>query len=261
VVQFPAPNTPTEVKSFLGLTGYYRRFIPNFSSIAKPLTELLKKDMVFRWTDRQQEAFEALKFHLVNPPVLQYPDFTRPFVFTTDSSRNAIGCVLSQGLVGQDLPIAYASRTLNSAEKNYSVCENELLAIVWGCKHFRPYLLGRRFTIVTDHKPLTWIFSVKDPSSRLLRWRLLLEEYQYDIQYKAGKRNTNADALSRDPNLCLLISEKGITEERKQRIIKEMHECPIGGHQGIHRTYERIKLYVSWPNMKSEIEEYIYQEL
>jgi hypothetical protein len=95
VVRFPAPNTPTEVKSFLGLAGYYRRFIPNFSSIAKPLTELLKKDVVFRWTSKQQEAFEALTFHLVNPPVLQYPDFTSPFVLTTDASKSAIGYILS----------------------------------------------------------------------------------------------------------------------------------------------------------------------
>jgi hypothetical protein len=181
------------VKSFLDLTGYYRRFIPNFSSISKPLTELLKKD-VFRWTSKHQEAFESLKFHLVNQPVLQYPNFTRPFALTTDASKNAIGCILSQGKVGEDLLIAYASKTLNNAEKNYSVCEKELLAIIWGCKHFRPDLRGRHFTIVTDHKPLTWIFSVKHHSSRLLRWRLLLEEYQYDIQYKAGKRNTNADA-------------------------------------------------------------------
>lgn len=257
VVRFPEPRTPTEVKSFLGLAGYYRRFIPNFSSIAKPLTDLLKKGVEFSWGNKEKEAFEALKFLLVNPPLLQYPDFTRQMVLTTDASGNAIGSILSQGKIGEDLPIAYASRTLNSAERNYSTVEKELLAIVWGCKHFRPYLLGRQFTIVTDHKPLTWIFSVKDPSSRLLRWRLLLEEYQYTIQYKAGKRNTNSDALSRDPSLCMLITEDELTEERKQKIIKEMHSDPIGGHQGIHRTLERIKLYISWSNMKSDIENYI----
>lgn len=98
-----------------------------------------------------------LKMQLVNPPVLQYPDFTKGFVLTTDASQNAIGCVLSQGKIGQDLPIAYASRALNKAERNYSTIEKELLAIVWGCKHFRPYLLGRPFIIMTDHKPLTSI--------------------------------------------------------------------------------------------------------
>ena len=257
VVRFPTPINATQIKSFLGLAGYYRRFIQNFSAIARPLTELLKKENSFEWKDEQQKSFDALKWKLVNPPILQYPDFTKSFVLTTDASQNAIGCILSQGKIGSDLPIAYASRTLNSAERNYSTVEKELLAIVWGCKHFRPYLLGRKFSIVTDHKPLTWIFSVKDPSSRLLRWRLLLEEYQYEVEYKAGKRNTNADALSRDPNLCALITSDELTEDRKLAIIKEMHDCPIGGHNGINRTMERIKLYLQWPQMKQDIENYI----
>ena len=257
VVRFPAPKTPTEVKSFLGLANYYRRFIPNFSKIAKPLTELLRKDIPFIWTENEEQAFQMLKMQLVNPPVLQYPDFSKGFVLTTDASQNAIGCVLSQGKIGQDLPIAYASRALNKAERNYSTIEKELLAIVWGCKHFRPYLLGRPFIIMTDHKPLTWIFSVTDPSSRLLRWRLLLEEYQYEVRYKAGKQNCNADALSRDPDLCAVIAEEELTESRKQEIIKEMHVTPIGGHQGMARTLERIKLYAQWPSMKQQIENYI----
>jgi hypothetical protein len=99
--------------------------------------------------------------------------------------------------MGKDLPIAYASRTLNNAERNYPTVQKELLAIVWECKYFRQYLYGRRFTIVTDHRPLTWIFSIKDPSSRLLRWRLKLEEYEYEVVHKKGSNNTNADALSR----------------------------------------------------------------
>lgn len=130
---------------------------------------------------------------------MQYPDFSKEFVPTTDASIHAIGAILSQGEVGKDLPIAYASRTLNKAESNYSTIERELLAIVWAVKHFRPYLFGRKFKIVTDHKPLTWLFSIKDPGSRLVRWRLKLEEYDYEIIYKAGKINTNADALSRPP--------------------------------------------------------------
>jgi hypothetical protein len=111
---------------------------------------------------------------------LQYPDFTKPFVLTTDANNEALGAILSQGPVGQDLPVAYASRTLVPAEKNYSTTEKELLAIVWGCKQYR-HLLGRKFTIVTDYKPLTWVFNVKDSCSRLLRWRLKLEEYDYHI--------------------------------------------------------------------------------
>jgi len=128
---------------------------------------------------------------------LQYPDFTKPFVLTTDASNEALGAILSQGPIIQDLPIAYASRTLNNVKKRYSVTEKELLAIVWGCKYYRQYLFGRKLTIVTDNKPLTWVFSVKDPSSRLLRWRLRFEEFDYQIIYKPGTKNTNADALSR----------------------------------------------------------------
>ncbi|KAJ4430359.1 hypothetical protein ANN_22575 [Periplaneta americana] len=261
-LQIPIAEDDRMKTAFSTESGHYEytrmpKFIKDFSELAKPLTELLKKDVAFKWTDVHENAVQELKEKIMTPPILRYPDFTKPFILTCDASNNAIGCVLSQGTVGQDLPVAFGSRTLNQAERNYSTIEKELLAIVWGCKHFRPYLLGRSFTILTDHRPLTWIFSVKDPSSRPLRWRLLLEEYQYTVQYKAGKQNTNADALSRNPQLCALISEEELTDERKNKIIKQIHVCPVGGHQGIHRTLDRLKLYVNWPNMKSEVEEYI----
>jgi len=140
------------------------------------------------------------------------------------------------------------------AEQNYSTIEKELTAIVWACRHFRPYLLGRTFTIVTDHKPLTWMFSVKDPSSRLLRWRLLLEEFNYTIEYKAGKKNVNADALSRNP---VVLTTMITSKEKQLEILQEMHECPIGGHQGVQRTYDRLKLYVTWPGMYHDVENYV----
>jgi hypothetical protein len=197
VTQFPVPTNAKDVKSFLGLAGYYRRFIQNFSQISKPLTALLKKDAEFAWTDLCQHSFLELKRLLSEKPILQYPDFSRPFIVTTDASNIAIGAILSQGSIGSDLPIAYISRTLNKAEKNYNTTEKELLAIIWAVKQFRPYLFGRRFTVVTDHKPLTWLFNVKDPGARLMRWRLQLEEHDYDIAYKPGTSNTNSDALSR----------------------------------------------------------------
>ena len=141
--------------------------------------------------------------------------------------------------------------------------EKELLTIVWGCKYFREYLYGRKFTIVTDHRPLTWIFSVKDPSSRLLRWRLKLEEYEYEVTYKKGSSNTNADALSRihvtKGHTDNLDGESELTKEEKQAILKEMHNKPLGGHLGMNRTYERMKLFTTWPGMKQELEEYIKQ--
>ena len=146
-----------------------------------------------------------------------------------------MGAILSQGPIGQDLPISYASRTLNNAEKNYSTTEKELLAIVWGCKKYRPYLYGRKFTIVTDHKSLTWDFNVMDPSSRLLRLRLKLEELDYEVVYKPGVRKTNADALSRITRTRISPVTKNnseITKEERRKIWQEFHEQPIGGHLG-----------------------------
>lgn len=130
VLNFPVPKNEKEVKSFLGLSGYYRRFVPGYGRIAKPLTTLLKKDNPFQWTDLCQASFDELKAILTTEPLLQYPDFSRPFNLTCDASNYAIGCVLSQGPIGSDPPIAYASRTLNRAEQNYNTTEKELCAIV-----------------------------------------------------------------------------------------------------------------------------------
>jgi len=127
------------IQAFIGLAGYYRKFIEDFSKIAKPLT---KKGEKFEWTTLQQHAFETLKTKLISAPVLKYPDFNEEFLVTTDASDYAIGAVLTQGKVGQDCPIAYASRVLSRAEQNYNTTEKELLAIVWAVQHFRPYLYG-----------------------------------------------------------------------------------------------------------------------
>jgi hypothetical protein len=198
-----------------------------------------------------------LKFKLTSTPLLQYPDFSKPFILTTDAGGYAIGAIHSHGKLGQDKPIAHASRTLKKAELNYPTVGKELLAIVWACKHFRPYLLERKFHIITDHKVLMWIFNVKDPSSRFMRWKLLLEDYEYEIQYRAGQQNCNADSLSRCPVQCLNVNVEVITEDRKCKIISEMHNCLIGGHQGVQRTIERIKLYISWPNLSEDVTQYI----
>lgn len=199
VRNFPVPQRKRNIKQFLGLIGYYRRFIPDFAKISKPLTQLLKKHLKFFWGPEQQKSFEILRDKLCSQPLLQYPDFKRPFIVTTDASDFAIGAILSQGQIGRDLPIAYASRTLNQAETNYSTTEKELLAIVFAVKHFRPYLYGHKFTLVTDHRPLIWLNGLKDPVSRLARWKIKLSEYDYDIVYKKGTANSNADALSRNP--------------------------------------------------------------
>lgn len=229
VSNFPEPKNAKQIKQFLGLAGYYRRFVPNFSLIAKPLNSLLVKGKDFIFGPEQKRSFEELKKKLCEPPVLSYPDFTQPFTLTTDASNYAIGAVLSQGEIGKDKPCAYASRTLCPAEQNYNTTEKELLAIVWGIKHFRTYLYGKHFTILTDHQPLRWLFNNKDPSSRLMRWRIMLEEYDYEIRYKRGTQNSNADALSRNPVLLAeqIHGNMSITDEPLPKGDRENLNCHI----------------------------------
>jgi len=179
-------------------------------------------------------------------------------VLTTDASSEALGAILSQGPIGRVHPIAYTSRTLINMEKNCATTE-ELLSIVWSYKQFQ-HLHGRKFTLVTHHKPLTWVFNVKDPSSRPLRWRLKLEGYDFDIVYKPAARNTNADALSRI-NMTEVSPVTEIssvpTEKERRKILQEFHQQPTGGNLGINSTFKRIKLYTSWPGMKREIQNYV----
>lgn len=196
--KYPIPKTTREIKSFLGLIGYYRKFIKDFAHVTKPITKCLKKNAKIDVDNEEyKEAFNLCKQILINSPVLRPPDFSKEFILTTDASNVAIGAVLSQGDPNSDHPVAYASRTLNETETKYSTIEKELLAIVWATNYFRPYLYGKKFTIMTDHKPLKWLFSLKEPNSKLVRWRLKLEEYEYSIEYKKGKLNSVADALSR----------------------------------------------------------------
>jgi transposase InsO family protein len=217
IQKFPIPKTPTEIKRFLGLLGYYRKFIPDFARITKPMTQCLKKGSKICITNPEYiNCFEKCKTLLSNDPILQYPDFSKEFILTTDASNLAMGAVLSQGPIGSDKPIAYASRTFNTSETNYSTIEKELFAIVWATKYFRPYLFGRKFKIITDHKPLQWVMSLKEPSSRLTRWRLRLSEYNFTVIYKPGKSNVNADALSRIE----------INNEDVSSILVNPSECP-----------------------------------
>lgn len=197
IQQFPIPKTNKEIKSFLGLLGYYRKFIPNFAHLTKPMTACLKKGKKIELTTEYINCFEHCRNLLMNDPILQYPDFEKDFNLRTDASNFALGAVLSQGPIGTDRPVAYASRTLNDTKVKYSTIEKELLAIVWATKYFRPYLYGRKFNIITDHKPLQYLMNMKEPNGRLTRWRLRLEEFDYKIIYKSGKSNSNADALSR----------------------------------------------------------------
>jgi len=260
IASYPTPTSVKELKTFCRMISYYCRFIPNCSRIASPLHKLLKRDVKFEWKPEQEHAFQHLKAKLTSQPILQYPDFSKEFILATDASNVGLGAVLSQGPLGKDLPVAFASRSLNKAEMNYTTSEKELLAIVWATRYFRPYLYGRHFKIVTDHKPLTWIMNVKDPGSRLLRWRIHLEEFDYEITYKRGSQNMNADALSRIGSVT--AETKGSTkldEETKKQILYEFHDAPVGAHRGMNKTFRAIKSRYTWPNMRRDIEEYVKQ--
>ena len=202
VLAYKHPETRSEVSAFLGLTGYYRKFVPAYATIAAPLTELLKKGKpeCIAWSAACDEAFVTLKECLTKTPILRVPDPKQRFIVQTDASDVGIGAVLSQQDVdGEEHPIAYASRKLQLRETKYSAVEKECLAIVWALKYFKYYLYGQAFTIYTDHKPLTWLNTMKNSNQRLTRWILTLQEYRYEIYHRPGAQNKNADGLSRGP--------------------------------------------------------------
>ncbi|GJV54374.1 putative nucleotidyltransferase, ribonuclease H [Tanacetum coccineum] len=193
ITKWPRPTTVTEVRSFLGLAGYYRRFVEGFSRLALPLTQLMRKGEKFVWTDERQESFEELKRRLVSAPILTLPSGSGGFQIYSDASKKGLGCVLMQhGKV-----IAYASRQLKPYEVNYPTHDLELAAVVFALKIWRHYLYGEACDIFTDHKSLKYIFTQRELNMRQRRWLELLKDYDTNIQYHPGKANVVADALSR----------------------------------------------------------------
>lgn len=199
VLNWPTPRSVKELKSFLGMASYYRRFVANFASLAGPLNRLTREDVSFTWTKLEDRAFQELKRQLCGTPVLAYPNFEQTFYLKTDASDTAVGAILSQTVNGEERPVAYASRQLNRAESNYSATEKETLAVVWAVAHFRPYLYGSQFVVITDHQPLTFLRPIKHPKGRLARWLNELSQYDFTVNYKSGATHTDADALSRQP--------------------------------------------------------------
>ena len=198
IQNYPVPKTLTQIRGFLGLASYYRRFIKNFAAIARPLHDQTKTSKKIPWTNKTTESFELLKKLLTQAPVLARPDFNRDFILVTDASRNGLGCILTQlDDNGHEHPIIYASRSLKSSEVNYGVSKLECLAVIWAVKKFRPYLLGKKFTIITDHSALKGLLNTTNPTGIIARWITILSEYEYDIRYRPGKVNESADFLSR----------------------------------------------------------------
>ena len=197
VSNWPIPTTSKELSSFLGLASYYRRFIKNFAHVAAPLHALIHKGKPWQWTTECTEAFFELKKMLISAPVLTLPDFSKSFVLDTDASGEGLGAVLSQTINGMEHVNAYASRTLTHTEKRYCTTRREMLALVWGSRHFRPYLYGRKFLLRTDHNSLRWLHNFKEPEGQVARWLETMAEFQYEVIHRPGKQHCNADSLSR----------------------------------------------------------------
>ncbi|XP_078246269.1 uncharacterized protein LOC144588092 [Pogona vitticeps] len=202
VRDWPRPNTKKKVKSFLGLVGYCREFVPRFSEIAAPLTDLTRKktDDCIPWTCDCEEAFQRLKEALVQYPVLRAPDFNREFIIYTDASDSGVGAVLCQeDENGDQHPVSYLSRKLQKGERHLATVEKECLAIVYTIQKAKPYIWGRHFVLCTDHSPLQWLKTMKTHNSKLMRWALNLQDYDFEVKVVRGSVNCVADALSRRP--------------------------------------------------------------
>ncbi len=187
ILKFPTPRDVKAVRSFLGLSGFYRSFIQSYSTIARPLAILLRKEAQFTWGTEQQQAFDKLKKALTSQPVLSYPDFNKPFYLYTDASLSGLGAALMQYDDRSKLqPLGYASRVLNAAESNYSVTHLEALGVVWAFKHFKELIYGYPIHVRTDHAPIVELFKAKSFTGKLARWALTVQDFQPTFAHVPG---------------------------------------------------------------------------
>lgn len=246
VVSMKPPKNLKELKTFLQTCSWFRKFIPQFSEVARSLTDLTKKDRRWQWGETENKAFEELKLRLSTSPVLRQPDFNEPFILRTDASAFALGAVLMQGpTTTEERPIEYASRLLTSAERNYHTTEREALAVVWALEKFRGYVEGARVQVATDHQPLRWLLSLKTPSGRLARWAMKIQSYDLDIGYTPGRVNVVADTLSRP-----VIDEEGEPAPEPCNVCPVVVDLPHRGPEDI-RTAQ-----IEDPEIKGIIEDF-----
>jgi transposase InsO family protein len=288
VQRFPVPNTLRKVREFLGLTGYYRRFIEHFTHISKPLTSLTRKGVPFNWGSNQQTVFATLVDAITKPPTLALYDSTKPCILYTDASKIGIGATLAQkDDNGVEHVIEYFSKRLQPSQENYTASELECLAIVEAIEHFEVYL-DKRFTVITDHMALKWLLSFKKPKGRLFHWSIKLSTYSFDVIHRAGRNQQHVDALSRSPISCHLTPEE-LTEAQKQsdmsyvkdpklrqnvitikqrnlykavvpkqlrpKLLDLFHEQH--SHPGKTKTVKLITTYYWWPNIIHDIKQHV----
>lgn len=262
VANYQLPKKVKELRRFLGMASWYRRFVPNFAEIASPLHDLTKhKTRTLKWNEKAKQSFEKLKSELIKAPVLAIPDFSKKFIIQCDASNHAIAAVLVQkdDETDSDRPIAYISRKLRGAELNYSTTEKECLAVVFAIEKFRAYIEGFEFEVLTDHSALLWLFKQQNLTGRLARWVMKLQQFDFDMKHVKGKNNVVPDALSRFPteNLCLIDISSSDLDVKYEKFKRKIENNPI--------RYKNYKiedgiLYIKLPNQpkSNEIEYKLY---
>jgi hypothetical protein len=267
VKNWPTPANISDTRGFLGFVNFYRRFMKGYSQISRPLTDLTKKDQPFRWQDAEEQAFQSIKSSILSEPILKIPDPELPFEVETDASDYALGGQLGQrDKEGRLHPVAFYSKKLHGPELNYQIHDKELMAIIEAFKEWKPYLSGTTHPVkvLTDHKNLVNFTTTKELNKRQTRWAEFLSEFNFTISYRKGSENGRADALSRrsdlvstevpDHNAILSINSQGdlvpnervlevlaTRKETTQELIMRIHSAPAHGHQGVWKTYQRIR--------------------
>lgn len=230
IVNYPIPKNTTEIKRLIGLVGYYRRFVKDFSALCSPISDLLhgrKKGQPISWTPEADQAFQAIKSRLTSAPILAAPDFSQTFYLACDSSDTGVGSVLYQQCDGIEHPIAYASKTLNKCQRKYSTTEKELYAVIVGIETFRKYIEGTHFVVETDHASLVWLHNLSNPSGRLARWAVRLSQYDFKIVHRKGSQNIVADALSRSLSENAVLDITTVKRDKwYQKMITRVQENP-----------------------------------
>lgn len=250
MLELPRPRTVTEVRRLVGSFSWYRRFVPDFSSIISPITALTKKNKKFVWTPECEEAFVKIRELLVQAPILSCPDYSKKFVIQTDASGYGIGAVLTQPQEGGEKVICYLSRSLTKQERLYTTTEREMLALVWAIQKLRPYIEGVPFTVITDHHALKWLLNLKDPTGRLGRWSIKLQQYDFEIEHRRGRDMDLPDMLSRTVPVLDSI------------------ELQLEGKQTRDKWYEQMKArieqkplnYLNWRSQDEKIYKYVKQD-
>lgn len=251
ILNFPVPKTLRQLKRFLGMVGFYARFIANLSAISEPLNALKRKGTKFRWENSHQDAFDRLKQCLVNPPLLHSPDFTTQFVLQTDASDKALGAVLQQKVNNHLVPIAYASRLLTPAELHISTYQKEALAAVWSCEKFSKYLEHSHFLLLTDNQALSWLKAQPHSLGKLGRWLYRLSAFSFDVKHIPATENVVADSLSRlfdeepPPQLNAILTEFPLTftainvhqqeDETCRKIIQQLNKGTLVPNYQLHQ--------------------------